>query len=609
MIQSRTPPRPLKDAPLPSQEMATFYSPVVRTYLLAVAGYYSLITVVHAAVEKGRLLWLLVALSIIAVLACVAAWNWISRPNSRLWQLEVGALVGNAALFGNVLVYLQTHPAETHKLVYFVLMAMAFATSGPSRRVVYASVALSLGSMIALATAVGQDIGEQYQFIALAGSFAAIGMAGLMRGAITREVKARLGAEALNRQIEQELSRTEAWRRRAHELALREQAANRAKTEFLATITHELRTPLNGVLGMAQAMEHGPLDAIQRSRLETIRGSGHALLGLINTVLDISKIEAGRLELSETVFDLRAFSKELGDLYKALAKEKGLKFSLTLEDGGTRWRLGDEARLRQVLSNLLSNALKFTEKGSVTARIVCNGDRMSCSVSDTGVGIAPDQAPRLFEKFVQADASTTRRFGGTGLGLAICKEIVSLMGGSIRFDSKPGEGSCFSFEAPLPIADPEEVSKGAGEASALNDAPLEDLRVLVADDNATNRLVIQTLLRQFGIECAMAEGGEDVLAAWGSERWDLILMDIHMPRMDGLTATRRIRSAESSKGRERTPIVAITASVLSHETQAYLAAGRDDYIAKPIDLDQLLTVIERVLSGQGAGQAAAVSRG
>ncbi|WP_369059938.1 ATP-binding protein [Caulobacter sp. 73W] len=605
MIQSLNPFRRPKDAPLPTQELATFYSPVVRTYLLAVAGYYSLITAVHAGVEKGSLLWLLVALSASAVAACLVAWKWVSKPNTRLWRLEIGALVGNAALFGNVLVYLQTHPLETHKLVYFVLMAMAFATSGPSRRVVYASVALSLGSMIALADMAGPGIGEQYQFIALAGAFAAIGMAALMRGAITREVRARLATEALNRQIEHELSRTEAWRRRAHELALREQAANRAKTEFLATITHELRTPLNGVLGMAQAMAHGPLDATQRARLETIRGSGHALLGLINTVLDISKIEAGRLELSETVFDLRAFTKELGDLYKALAKEKGLAFSLTLDDGGARWRLGDEARLRQVLSNLLSNALKFTEKGSVTATIVCAGDQMLCNVTDTGVGIAGDQAPRLFEKFVQADASTTRRFGGTGLGLAICKEIIGLMGGSIYFDSKPGEGSCFTFDTPLPVADPEEASKGRVEQASLSDAPLEDLRVLVADDNATNRLVIQTLLRQFGIECAMAEGGEDVLAAWDSERWDLILMDIHMPRMDGLTATRRIRAAEASKGRERTPIVAITASVLSHETQAYLAAGMDDYIAKPIDLDHLLTVIERVLSGQGAGQTAA----
>ncbi|MDG2522255.1 ATP-binding protein [Caulobacter segnis] len=606
MTQSQKQLRLSKDAPLPSQELATFYSPVVRTYLLAVAGYYAIITAVHAAVEESRLVWILVTLSAIAVAACMAAWKWVCRPNTRLWRLEVGALVGNAALFGNVLVYIQTHPAETHKLVYFVLMAMAFATAGPSRRVVYASVALSLGSMIALAASVGPGIRDQYQFIGLAGAFAAIGMAALMRGAITREVRARLATEALNRQIEQELARTEAWRRRAHELALREQAANRAKTEFLATITHELRTPLNGVLGMAQAMAHGPLDATQRTRLETIRGSGHALLGLINTVLDISKIEAGRLELSETVFDLRAFGKELGDLYKALAKEKGLKFSLSLNDGGHRWRLGDEARLRQVLSNLLSNALKFTEKGSVTASITCDGDQLSCRVTDTGVGIAVDQSPRLFEKFVQADASTTRRFGGTGLGLAICKEIVSLMGGEIRFESTPGKGSCFSFEAPLPRADAEDVAKSGGEQAGLSDAPLEDLRVLVADDNATNRLVIQTLLRQFGVECALAEGGEDALSAWENEQWDMILMDIHMPRMDGLTATRRIRAAEKAQGRQRTPIVAITASVLSHETQAYLAAGMDDYIAKPIDLNQLLAAIERVLSGQGAGQAAAM---
>ncbi|WP_269716941.1 ATP-binding protein [Caulobacter sp. NIBR2454] len=605
MSHSRKHSRNAKDAPLPDEELAAFYAPVVQIYLLAVGIYYALITVFHILDETGLQRWLLSALSLASMAASLACCRWLMTPGVKFSRLELGALVGHAALLGNVLVYMLTH-AEPYKLVYFVLIAMSVATAGPSRRVVYPAVALSIGCLIVLANRAGAEVAAQYNFISVAGCFCAIGMSTLMRGAITREVRARLAAEALNRQIEQELARTEAWRRRAHELALREQAANRAKTEFLATITHELRTPLNGVLGMAQAMANGPLEAVQRSRLETIRGSGHALLGLINTVLDISKIEAGRLELSETVFDLRAFTKELGDLYKALAKEKGLTFSLSLDHGGEPWRRGDEARLRQVLSNLLSNALKFTEKGEVVAAIRCDGDQMSCSVTDTGVGIAADQAPRLFEKFVQADASTTRRFGGTGLGLAICKEIVGLMGGSIRFDSTPGKGSCFTFVTPLPIAAAEEQTGAAvTEHPGLIGAALDQLRVLVADDNATNRLVIQTLLKQFNIECVLAETGEEVLEAWEREHWDMILMDIHMPRMDGLTATRRIRGRELSSGRDRTPIVAITASVLSHETHAYMVAGMDDYIAKPIDLEQLLTVMERVLSGQGVDRSAA----
>nr|QQZ49142.1 hypothetical protein JKL49_18630 [Phenylobacterium glaciei] len=277
----------------------------------------------------------------------------------------------------------------------------------------------------------------------------------MTRGVVMRELRARLAAEALNRQIERELATNQTLRIQAQDLARIADSANRSKTEFLATISHELRTPLNGVLGMAQAMSADPLSKPQRSRLGTIQESGRALLSIINDVLDISKIEAGRLELSPSVFNMAGFAQDLAALYGGLAQERGLDFSLEITPDAKGWRRGDEVRLRQVISNLLSNALKFTEVGSVTARIDADGDLLKVLVTDTGLGIAAERAPQLFEKFVQADASTTRRFGGTGLGLSICREILGLMGGRSISPVRPGGLLLQLYHAPGPRRDPD----------------------------------------------------------------------------------------------------------------------------------------------------------
>ena len=400
--------------------------------------------------------------------------------------------------------------------------------------------------------------------------------------------KARLEVEA------------EASHERAEALMVQAQTANRAKSEFLATMTHELRTPLNGILGMAQIMAGDELAPAQRQRLTTIGESGRALLDIINDVLDLSKIEAGHLEITPAPFDLGAFADSLAALYRPLAAEKGLDFSLSLAPSARGLFMGDAVCLRQVASNLLSNALKFTDAGSIAAEVDVRDGCLVLAVSDTGVGVPLDRQATLFDRFVQADATATRRFGGTGLGLTICRDIAGLMGGSIAFTSQPGQGSRFVFEAPLApaeapaaVAAPRNDTDLAGVDTPRDSAP----QVLVVDDNAVNRTVLQTLLGQFDIASEAVVDGVEAVAAWEAGHWDVILMDVHMPRMDGISATQRIRELELASGRARTPIIAVTASVLSHETDGYFLAGMDGFVAKPIEARTMLAALQQTLGG------------
>ena len=393
----------------------------------------------------------------------------------------------------------------------------------------------------------------------------------------------------------------EARRMETFALAQRAEAANRAKSEFLATMTHELRTPLNGILGMAQVMSREPLAEAQRARLDTITESGRALLSVINDILDISKIEAGRLEIRPAPFDLGKFADDLEALYRPLAAEKGLAFVMETHSRARDWFVSDAERLRQLASNLISNALKFTDRGEVRVTLDVVDGRLTFAVADTGVGVPADRQHSLFERFVQVDASATRRHGGSGLGLAICKELVGLFGGTIGFTSTEGAGSRFSFDLPM-----ETVAKPAGapgpdavgDLSAAQDEAVA--RVLVVDDNAVNRTVLLALLQQVGIDAHGVIDGAEALQAWEREDWHAILMDIHMPVMDGVTATLRIRERERELGRRRTPIIAVTASALAHETEAYAAAGMDDCVPKPIDAVAIVAALQTQLEAAAA---------
>jgi signal transduction histidine kinase/ActR/RegA family two-component response regulator len=379
-------------------------------------------------------------------------------------------------------------------------------------------------------------------------------------------------------------------RARAREGEVAAESANAAKSTFLATMSHEIRTPLNGVLGMAQAMAGDELSDRQRDRLSVIHRSGEALLAILNDVLDLSKIEAGKLELEQLEFELAEVARGAYSAFTALANKKGLSFALDIESARGRY-LGDPTRLRQILYNLISNALKFTEQGEIRVTAVRKDEILEISVKDTGVGIAPESLSKLFAKFDQLDSSTTRRFGGTGLGLAICRELAQLMTGEISVASELGLGSIFILRVPLRWLGEERVV--ATVAETLSEQPAIALRVLAAEDNAVNQLVLKTLLHQMGVDPTVVDNGQLAVAAWETGDWDVILMDIQMPVMDGLTATGQIRARELASGRARTPIVALTANAMSHHVDQYTAAGMDCHVAKPIQAADLFAALTR----------------
>ena len=375
-------------------------------------------------------------------------------------------------------------------------------------------------------------------------------------------------------------------------------AANVLKTQFLANMSHEIRTPLNGVLAMAEVMALGQLDQVQRDRLDVIRRSGGLLLAVLNDVLDLSKIEAGKLTLFEEDFDAEAAIETARENFEIMAKAKGLTFAVTIADEAKGWWRGDADRLRQIIGNLLSNAVKFTPSGAVSAAVdVSPAGGLRIVVKDSGVGISPEKLPSLFEKFTQADNSATRRFGGTGLGLAICRELTQMMGGSINVESLEGHGSTFTVELPLTRGRP--ASQDAAEtAHASEDG---DLRLLAAEDNPTNQQVLAAVLGSLGIEVHIVPDGKEAVEAWRTGSYDLILMDIQMPVMDGITAASTIREAEKTSGRRRTPIVALTANALTHQVEEYLAVGMDAHVAKPIEIAKLYDAISSVLNAAATG--------
>jgi PAS domain S-box-containing protein len=384
------------------------------------------------------------------------------------------------------------------------------------------------------------------------------------------------------------------------------ESATRAKSAFLATMSHEIRTPLNGVLGMAQAMAMGDMADEQRERLDVIRQSGESLLAILNDVLDLSKIEAGKLELEQAEFDIEEIARNSLGAFAATAQAKGLTLELKVQPAACGVYRGDSVRVRQIIYNLVSNGLKFTEAGGVKATLSRRSKTLRLQVTDTGIGVAAHKLAGLFQKFEQADASTTRRYGGTGLGLAICRDLAELMGGEIRAESQPGKGATFTVDLPLERlgAAPDRAAHQAVEPSASPDTL--SLRVLAAEDNTMNQLVLRTLLNQVGVDPVIVGNGREAVEAWALEPWDLILMDVQMPEMDGPTATGMIRARERAERRPRTPIVALTANAMAHQVAEYAQAGMDDFVAKPIEAARLYAVIEAALArAEEAASAAA----
>jgi signal transduction histidine kinase/CheY-like chemotaxis protein len=369
------------------------------------------------------------------------------------------------------------------------------------------------------------------------------------------------------------------------------EVATAARSDFLASVSHEIRTPMNGIVGVLNLLKREPLSDQGHSLLGEAIDCSDMLAQLINDVLDFSKIEAGKLELSPTVADPLMVVEAVTNLMRAQAETKGLYLRLTAQDGIGSVSV-DSVRLRQCLFNLVGNAIKFTERGGVDVRLSVSGQgaqrRLRCEIADTGIGVAEEARATLFDRFQQANRDITRRFGGTGLGLAISNSIVRMMGGELDFRSRPGQGSTFWFEIPAPQV----ATMTSSNEDPLAGAPLTGLLILVVDDNRINRLVAVKSLEALGAEAEAVDNGAAAIKAVDQTNFDLVLMDINMPEMDGMEATRRIRALPSQAS--ATPVIALTADVMSHQRQSYRIAGMDGVVAKPFSPAQLLSEIARI---------------
>jgi PAS domain S-box-containing protein len=400
--------------------------------------------------------------------------------------------------------------------------------------------------------------------------------------------------------IAEDITDSRATREALAEAKTAAEAASRAKSAFLANTSHEIRTPLNGLLGLARLANDAKISAVQRANyLKGIVESAEQLSGLISDILDLSKIEAGKLTLEAVTFDLHAVLANLAAGYRELASEKGLNCTLSMAPGVPRFVSGDPLRVRQIVSNFLANALKFTERGGmrVHAEPVRYG-WVRISVSDTGIGIAPEAHARLFTRFMQADESTTRRFGGTGLGLSICKELALLMQGDVGVDSTPGRGSRFWVDLLLPEAPPPQDEAGPAVS-------LAGVRVLLVEDNPVNMLIAASMVESWGVQVVQATDGEQAVARVHevqhdpAARFDLVLMDVHMPVMNGHDATVELRRSFAA---DALPIVALTAAALASEQEMSLAIGMNDFITKPVDAEKLRAVVTRWTRGRSSAR-------
>lgn len=581
------------------------YSVQLRTISLVMAIYYTITTVSHLFFLPEAIRMQVVAVSLVALISCIFV-HILTRLDKIPAQYSHAALLP-PALVGVALVFVHVWLAnDPHQLTngVLVLMAFGFVTLLPLIYIVLTAVA-TLAFVVTL-VAIGGEWTVHYGFMAFAGLLLSI-LCFLQRYRTLSNVERLLIS---NRSKSQALAKRarESQRLLAEAEAAAEEArvANEAKGAFLANTSHELRTPLTGVLGMMRLLASSDLSEEQEELVRAAQFSASTLLTLINDILDLAKLEEGKLELHPEAFSPGDLTRRIVDLLRPEAEEKGLELAFHDCCETSPLLMGDSVRIGQILFNLVGNAIKFTDSGrvDVTISLSCNNEAaqpLQFLVEDTGVGFDQSVAERLFERFEQVDGSAVKRQAGTGLGLAICSELAGLMNGQLGATSEPGVGSRFSFDLVLPVAETESAVEPA-EPAACCPAPQEErsLAILVAEDNKVNQMLIGRLLTRDHWSVTMVEDGKSAVDAILAQDFDIVFMDVRMPVLDGVDATRAVRAAADS--RSATPIVALTANTMPDDILKYRDVGMDGIVGKPIQPDELEQVMDAVLGGApGAG--------
>ncbi|MEX0298871.1 MAG: ATP-binding protein, partial [Kordiimonas sp.] len=571
-------------------EMDKIYFGQLRVICLVVAGYYGVISAMHFVFLPPDLLLPVASTSSLTSLCSVLLW-YVLRKH---WLKPKHTYVAFVPILSFALVTIFSHiylSGEQHQLTNAALLQYGLSLVTLSRRVFAVFSFLITAGFIASLILIPGDNTAHFGFLLFAVLLLSIMGFVLRHRALVKSVRLRVGSRVKARNL---ATATREVRAKMIEV----QQANEARDVFLANVTHELRTPLTGVLGMLDLMETTGLNKDKSFMVTTARKSANFLLNIVNDLLDFSKLEAGKMELVKEPINLIEMTEDVIGTFEANAKAKGLALSFQATENMPMWFDGDRSRINQILLNLVSNAVKLTDKGNVIVTLQPGPDwTVIWKVTDTGCGIPVSQQEKLFNRFEQMDSSATRTTGGTGIGLAIVQELISLMGGTISVNSAEGEGTCFAVALPLTEVSPPEPDQVHIQGNVFHSAPQQsDIHVLVAEDNEINQILVQKILDKLGIRYTLVPDGQQAVEAATAPDADyaLIFLDVQMPVMDGITATKIIKERMETPP----PIVAITANTMESDIDIYLAAGMDEVIGKPININKFSDCIKRLSKGK-----------